>query len=268
MELLSLLLQIIQSPIFIHGLILVLAYLALMFTIIEVKQDASIGNFTWGGMVLLIAIYTFFAASSYLPRQILATALIFMWCSRLATYAYLRYRKGADPRFVQWKEQKGALSHLFDFGWIFILNGFMGTVMSAIIITINTQLSGPLNWLDGLAVVLWLIGFYFESVSDYQLYVFRKDPNNKDKILSTGLWRYSRHPNYFGEIVMWWSMYLIALSMPYGYLTIITPGAITISLLFVTGIPWLEKAMASNPEYQEYKKRTSILIPMPPKETL
>lgn len=266
MELFNFIISIIQNPIFIHGLLLTLVYLTTMFLIIEIKKDPSIGNFTWGGMVMLIALYTFFTTSFYGSRQILATMLILIWGLRLALYAYMRYHKGADPRFVAWQQQKGFVAHIFDFGWIFILNGFMGSVMSVIIITINTQMSGPLNWLDAVALCWWIIGFCFESISDFQLFIFKEDPMNYNRILTTGLWRYSRHPNYFGEIVMWWSMYLIALSVPYGYLTIVTPSAITISLLFVTGIPWLEKAMANNPDYQEYKKRTSTLIPMPPKE--
>ncbi len=256
-----LMLEILQSKLFLNGAFLVIAYLTIMLTIIQVKKDRSIGNFTWGGMVMLIALYTFFTTSSYLPRQIVATALIVAWCLRLATYVYLRYRPGADPRYVEWANQKGSLTIIYNFVWIFVLNGFMGLVMAAPIIAINTQLTPKFGWLDGEFILLWLIGFYWESMSDYQLYVFRKDPNNKGKVLSTGLWRFSRHPNYFGEIVMWWSVYLIALAVPYGYLTIIAPCAITITLVFVTGIPWLEKAMANNPEYQEYKKRTSILIP-------
>lgn len=259
-------LEIIHSSIFIHGALLILAYLTAMLVIIHIKQDRSIGNFTWGGMVLLIALYTFFTTSSYLPRQIVATVLIVAWCTRLATYVYLRYRKGADPRYVEWANQKGWWAIVFNFGWIFILNGFMGCVMSAPIVAINTQLTPRFGWLDGEFLLLWLIGFYWESVSDYQLYVFRKDASNKGKVLSTGLWRYSRHPNYFGEIVMWWAVYFLALAVPYGYLTIIAPAAITTTLLFVTGIPWLEKAMANNPAYQEYKKRTSVLIPWFPKK--
>ena len=93
------------------------------------------------------------------------------------------------------------------------------------------------------------------------MYEFRKNPNSQNKILNTGLWKYSRHPNYFGEITMWWGIYLLALSVPYGWLTIITPIAITITLVFVTGIPWAERAMEKTPGFAEYKRTTSMLIP-------
>src|SRR5579862_2932443 len=102
-----------HSPIFLNGALLILAYLSIMLAIIHIKKDRSIGNFTWGGMVMLIALYSFFTSSSYEPRQILATALIVAWCLRLVTYVYLRYRKGADPRYVAWANQKGGMAIIF-----------------------------------------------------------------------------------------------------------------------------------------------------------
>ena len=249
------------------GIALIIIYLSCMLTIIQIKQDRSIGNFTWGGLVMLLTVYSFFTYSQFLPRQILVTTLIMLWGIRLAAYTYLRYKKGADPRFIAWQQQHGTTyAFIYNAGWIFMLNGFMGLVMSTPALAINTSATPGLTFLDWIGLALWIIGFYFETVSDYQLFIFRKDPTNTGKVLGSGLWRYSRHPNYFGEIVMWWGIYLLAVSVPCGWLTIICPGAITITLLFVTGIPWLEKAMDNNPAYQEYKKRTSILIPWAPKQ--
>lgn len=247
------------------GAALILIYLSIMFTIVTRKQDTSIGNFSWGGLVMLMALYTLFTTSSWLPRQLLATTLTMIWGLRLAYYAYTRYHKGVDPRFTAWLQRGVWHTRLFAFAWIFILNGSMGIIMSLPIIMINSTVSGALSWLDGAALLVWLVGFYFEAVSDTQLYAFLHNPANKGKIMDQGLWRYSRHPNYFGEIVMWWAIYLLALSVSYGYLTIIAPCAITTTLVFVTGIPWVEGAMANNPAYQEYKRKTSMLIPTFPK---
>src|SRR5579885_975403 len=221
--------------------ILIIAYLATMFAIVNIKKDSSIGNFTWGGLVMLITLYSFISYGHFLPRHILVTTLIMLWRIRLSTYAYLRYKKGTDPRFIAWQQKRGHWALLFSFGWIFILNGFMGFIMSMPAIEINASSLPGLTLLDIIGTAAWIIGFLFESISDYQLYVFRKNPANHGKVLNSGLWYYSRHPNYFGEILMWWSIYLIALSVPTGYVTIISPLAVTITLLFVTGIPWLEK---------------------------
>ena len=110
---------------------------------------------------------------------------------------------------------------------------------------------------------VWILGFVFESVGDAQLARFIKDPANKGKLMQGGLWRYTRHPNYFGEVTMWWGIWLLALSTPYGFFSIIGPITITFLILKVSGIPMLEKKMEENPEFAEYKRRVSVFIPMP-----
>lgn len=250
-------------------IVLILGYLAAMVTLVQVKKDNSIGNFTWGGLVMIITLYTFLTSPYMVPRHIVVTTLIMLWGARLVVYIYSRYKKGADPRFVAWQNQWGKYALLISIGWIVLANGFMGIIMSLPAAVINMSAQGTLMILDYIAILLWIAGFIIEVVSDYQLYHFVKTtpviPLFQNKVLDTGLWRYSRHPNYFGEIVMWWAIYLLALSVSGGWLTIVSPLAITTALVFVTGIPLLERAMAGNSAYQEYKKRTSMLIPMPPK---
>lgn len=241
-----------------------LLYLFIMLLIVYIKKDTSIGNFTWGGGCLLITLYSFFAYSKYDPRAILITACITLWCTRLAYYVYARYKKGADPRYVAWlgRWQIPFVGFVFSFLWIVVLNGFFALIMSIPSIYISVFILHPsLGWLDYLGAALWAFGFIFESVSDMQLHAFMSKVANKGHLCTQGLWRYSRHPNYFGEICMWWGIFLIAYSLPFGWYTIITPSAITFTLLFVTGIPWNEKAISTNPDYAEYKRRTSILIP-------
>jgi steroid 5-alpha reductase family enzyme len=139
-------------------------------------------------------------------------------------------------------------------------------IMSIPSFLINKSHLSGLALLDFIGIIVWLVGFFFEAVSDYQLFEFTKNPANKGKLMKYGLWHYSRHPNYFGEVVMWWGIFLIALNVPYGYLALISAGTITFLLLFVTGIPWVEQALAKNPEYPEYKRTTSIFIPWFPKK--
>jgi steroid 5-alpha reductase family enzyme len=111
-----------------------------------------------------------------------------------------------------------------------------------------------------------MIGFYFQAVGDFQLSVFAKQKKQPGTILQTGLWKYSRHPNYFGEIMMWWGIFIITLPVQNSFYFIISPLTITLLLVFVSGIPMLEKKYAGNPAFNAYKKRTSALLPWPPKK--
>ena len=247
------------------GILLSLVYLSLMFLIIQLKRDNSLGNFTWGVGCVLITLYTFFINSAYLPRHILITSLVTLWGIRLGTYFYSRYKPGADPRFISWQASGGPAALFFSFAWIFLGQATLMIIMSLPSIAVNFSRIIDLNWLDILATITWSIGFYFESIGDWQLHKFMKNPENKGKVLKSGLWRYTRHPNYFGEILMWWSIFLIALSVPYGIFTVIAPLTITILLRYFTGVPMLEKSMQKNPEYQQYQKTTNMLIPGLPK---
>ncbi len=133
-------------------------------------------------------------------------------------------------------------------------------------IQINVAPTSPLTLLDGLGIAVWLTGFFFEATGDWQLKQFVQNPANRGKLINTGLWRYSRHPNYFGEVTQWWGIYLIALSTPRGWITILGPITITVLILFVSGIPMLEKKYHGRPEFEAYKRRTSAFFPLPPKQ--
>lgn len=241
------------------GLILLFVYLSGMVALAQFKGDTSIANFTWGGGVMLVALYTFFTMSFFLPQQILLTTLMTLWASRLIIYVYRRYT-GNDPRFTSWKWQ-GSKALVINFFWIFG-QSIMIAIMSYPVVLVNTNNSmRGLFYLDYVGLLIWVIGFCYEAVSDYQLFAFMRNPLNKGHVMRFGLWRYSRHPNYFGESLMWWGVYCTALSLPYGSIAIITPIAITYLLVFVTGIPLIEKAMIGNPEYNEYQRTTSKFIP-------
>lgn len=242
-----------------------LIYLLIMFILVQYKKDNALGNFTWGVGCILLTLYTFFLRDTYLARPILISTLVTLWGIRLGIFFYARYKPGADPRFINWQTNLGAYALLVSFAWIFLGQGLLMLIMSTPSIVVNISNLPGLNWLDILATVTWSIGFFFESIGDLQLYNFMQNPQNRGRVLKTGLWRYSRHPNYFGEILMWWSIFLIALSVPYGIYTIIAPLTITILLRFFTGVPMLEKTMQDNPEYKQYQETTNMLIPWWPK---
>lgn len=236
-------------------------YLICMVLLVQYKGDTSIANVTWVGGVLLVTLYTFFIKSSFLLQQVCIALLVSIWAIRLIVHAYWRYT-GKDPRFTHWKWH-GFTAFIINSTWVFGQLLMIG-IMSLPTYFMNTEVPTSFTLVSILGIGIWLIGFYAEVCSDYQLLTFLKDPRNNGVILKTGLWRYSRHPNYFGEITLWWGIFCIAFSclpFPYAILTIITPITITCFLLFITGIPLLERAMEKNSEYQQYKKETSMLIP-------
>lgn len=248
----------VKMTFFILGIIALFIYLTGMVALVQYKGDTSIANFTWGGGVMLVALYTFFTESKFLTRQIVMTSMLVLWASRLIIYVYRRYT-GADARFRGWKWQ-GIQALCINSLWVYG-QAFMIAIMSYPVIMINYQQVPEMTFTDRAGICLWIFGFCYESLSDYQLSQFFKDPAHRGHVMQSGLWRYSRHPNYFGEIVMWWSVYIIALSVPCGWTTVIAPATISFLLIGVTGVPLIEKALKDNSEYQEYKKRTSMIIP-------
>lgn len=241
-----------------------ITYLVIMFLITHIKKDMYIGNLTWQGGVLLLTLYSFCAQIPWAvtTRKILMSSLIFLWAISRSIYLYLRYQKRADPSFLKWQESWGRLHFLATFVWVVILQGTLMLVMSFPSVMVNQSDTGyQLNQLDIIGLIIWLVGFSFQTVGDYQLYRFLKNPNNSEKIMDQGLWKYSRHPDFLGEIAMWWGIYMITLSCFDGFWTIIAPLTITILLRFVTGIPCAERIFKNNPDYEAYKKRTNMLIP-------
>ena len=130
---------------------------------------------------------------------------------------------------------------------------------------INRSGGGAFRFLNVIGVLVWLFGFLFESVGDAELARFLKDPLNRGKILQSGLWQYTRHPNYFGEVAQWWGIWLVAFGVAGGWFGIIGPHTITVLILKVSGIPMLEKKMAENPDFAEYQKRTGVFLPWFPR---
>jgi steroid 5-alpha reductase family enzyme len=134
------------------------------------------------------------------------------------------------------------------------------------ILIIHQNSGYSLGWLDFAGLIMWLIGFYFEYVGDSQLASFIKNPQNKGRLMQSGLWAYTRHPNYFGEVTQWWGLFLIALSVPSGIFSVIGPITITFLIVKISGIPMLEKKMAEKPEFAEYERKVSKFFPLPRKK--
>ena len=249
-----------------YAALAIFCYMSILFVIALFKRDNSIADIGWGFGFVIVALLTFFLEQGFTARHILVTALVVIWGMRLSTHIYLRNRgKGEDPRYAAWRKNWGNWFVVRSFFQVFILQGLLLLFIAYAIILVNSSSEAGLSALDICGLAVWIIGFLFESIGDLQLKRFIADEQNRGHILNTGLWRYTRHPNYFGEATMWWGIFLIALSVPYGWTAIISPAVITFLLLRVSGVILLEKEFTDNEEFKEYKRRTSAFIPWFPK---
>jgi steroid 5-alpha reductase family enzyme len=192
---------------------------------------------------------------------------VLAWGLRLAIHIHVRDRgRGEDPRYKKWREEWGRWFLPRSFLQVFMLQGALLVMVAAPVIFVNAAPASPLGPLDALGALVWLTGFIFEAVGDLQLLRFRRDPANKGRLMTSGLWRYTRHPNYFGEVTLWWGVWLIAAAAPGGWVTVIGPLTITGLILKVSGIPMLESRYYGRPDFEEYRRRTSAFFPLPPRE--
>lgn len=244
----------------------VLTYMAGWFVVAQIRGRNDIADVAWGLGFVLAAAVSLVAGGLYSSRALLVSALVLIWGVRLALHIHGRNRgKGEDKRYRQWREEWGRWFVLRSFLQVFMLQGVLLLLVAVPIIYINAAAAVPLGWLDLPGLLVWLTGFFFEALGDWQLLRFIRDPRNKGTLMTSGLWRYTRHPNYFGEVTLWWGIWLIACNLPGGWLTVVGPLTITILILKVSGIPMLEKHYQERADFQEYKRRTSPFFPLPPK---
>ena len=242
--------------------LLLLGFMILLWLVSLLLKNAGIMDIFWGIGFVVLTWTAYTSAPGFLPRKILTCMMITLWGLRLAIHIGLRnWGKQEDFRYAGWRETHGARWWWFSFFQVFLLQGLLIWIISVPILA--AQISGVpaiLTPLDMIAVLVWGFGLIFETVADVQLTRFKRVASNKGKLLTTGLWKYSRHPNYFGEAVVWWGIYIVALATGFGW-TIFSPILITWLLLRVSGVAMLERTMKNKPGYEEYMQRTSVFIP-------
>lgn len=245
----------------------VFVYMTAVFLIAVLAKDNSIVDVAWGPGFILVAVVTFWLRPGFEARHLLITLLVAIWGLRLAIHIFLRNRgRGEDFRYAKWRKDWGRWFIPRSFFQVFMLQGIFMLIISSSIVLVNRSPESGLTLLDALGGILWLIGFLFEAVGDYELKRFKQKPESKGKIMKTGLWKYTRHPNYFGEAALWWGIWLIALSVDSGWAAIISPLTISFLLLKVSGVKMLEKKYAGNEEFAAYARRTSPFFPWFPKK--
>ena len=244
-----------------------LASLALFiatFVIATAVKNNGIVDIIWGlGFVLIAGIV-------YLSAPSLSTATVMIlttaWGVRLATHIGMRnLGQKEDFRYAQWRKDWGKWWLIRSFLQVYLLQWvFMQLVSVPIILSSAGGVVSQMWLLAGIAI--WLVGFYFEAIGDYQLTVFKSKKTSKGKLMTTGLWRYTRHPNYFGEATLWWGIALIAYIASGNPLAFLGPITIDFLLLKVSGIPMLEAKYKGRKDWSAYARRTSAFFPLPPKK--
>ncbi len=250
------------------ALLVIMGLMTLLWLVSLRLKNSSIVDIFWGaGFVVSTWIYFFLTPDGFLLRKVLIAILTTLWGVRLSLYILWRnWRKGEDFRYQTWRMEAGAAWWWRSFFKVFLLQGILMWIISTPLLAAQYK-SNPdrLTVLDFLGMGLWLVGFFFESVGDIQLARFKANPDNKGKVMDRGVWRTTRHPNYFGDSTQWWGNYLIAASAG-GWWTAFSPLLMTMFLLRVSGVTLLEKSLAVRPGYEEYIKTTSAFIPWFPRK--
>lgn len=243
-------------------MILIFVYMTLLFLYALYKKDNSIVDVGWGIGFIIIALYAFFKTHLYLPRHYLILSMIVVWGLRISIHILCKnWKQPEDPRYAAMRKKWGDHVVWRSFLQVFMLQGLVMFIVAQPILMINGSFDPGIGLLDIFGTVVWIIGFFFEAIGDHQLLSFIKNKNNQGKILTQGLWRYTRHPNYFGEATMWWGIFLIALSGHHGWTSIMSPATITFLLMYVSGVPLAEETFRGNAEFKKYAQKTSVFFP-------
>ncbi|MBY6349801.1 DUF1295 domain-containing protein [Rhodococcoides corynebacterioides] len=230
----------------------------------------NVVDVSWGAGFVVIAVVAAIAGEGEPWRRVLLAVLVGLWGTRLAVSMARRSRgKGEDPRYADMLARAGGHPVVTALRKIYLTQALALWFVS-LPVQVAASAAGTVGVLTVIGVALWLLGITFETVGDRQMDAFKADPANKGSIMDRGLWRYTRHPNYFGDASVWWGVYLIAAGgadalVGPAVVTVLSPVAMTYFLVFATGARLLERHMAERPGYREYQQRTSYFVPLPPR---
>lgn len=252
--------------VFIAAALGIFIYMLLFFFIAQYLKDNSIVDIGWGPGFIVVYFVTLSQADYIGITQYVLGAAVLIWALRLGIYIYDRNKgTGEDFRYKQWREEWGKYVVIRAFFQVFMFQGFFMYIIALPIIIVNYKAYPGFGLAEILGIVFWLIGFGFEAIGDYQKSKFKAKPQNKGKIMQEGLWKFTRHPNYFGEALLWWGIFLIAYPSGMVYLSIISPVVLTYLLTRVSGVAMLEKKYEGNLEFEHYAQKTNAFFPWFPK---
>jgi steroid 5-alpha reductase family enzyme len=234
-----------------------------IFYIISIARD-DLGTIdtAWGLSFFVILCSGIQDFSSLNWRQLTLLVIVGLWATRLSGYIFYRNLKigKEDYRYEEMRNSWGESYKITAYFKVFMLQGVLAIIIGYPLFLVSQSDPGAFTILDGIGLSIWLYGFLVESIADYQKDRFKSNPENKGKIIMSGLWKYSRHPNYYGEAVLWWGIFLFLCSSLNFYIIIISPIVLTFLLLKVSGVALLEQKYKDHPDFEKYKNSTNAFI--------
>ena len=251
---------------YLYALAALLGLMVLAWLLSLARQDAGIVDSFWSLAFLLAAGVYHQTLAEPGPRATLVLILVAIWALRLS--GHITWRNWGEPEDRRYQAIRERNEPGFAFKSLYLVFGLQGVLAWIISLPLLVAMAGsaPLGWLDGLGVALWVVGLVFEAGGDWQLVRFKADPANKGRVMDRGFWRYTRHPNYFGDFCVWWGFYLLALAAG-GWWSIVAPLLMSFFLLKVSGVALLESDIGERrPAYRDYIRRTNAFFPGPPRD--
>ena len=247
----------------------ILILMTILWIISTIVRNVSIVDLFWGLGFVIVTAFFFIKSNGNESRKILLMTMVTIWGLRLSVYlAWRNAGKGEDFRYRQFRRKYGEKRYWWiSFFQTFLLQGILMWLISAPLL--GAQYYGfekDLGFYDFVGIFLWVIGFIFEAGGDFQLAVFKGNPSNKGKVLDTGFWRYTRHPNYFGDSSVWWGYGFVCMAAG-SYIPLLGSLLMTALIIKISGVALLEKSLTEQkPQYIDYIKKTSAFIPWFPKK--
>jgi steroid 5-alpha reductase family enzyme len=240
----------------------VFIYMLLFYLIAQAIKNNSIVDIGWGPGFMVIVTTLLIITENFETAYLITLLIIYIWGFRLFIHIFLRNRgKPEDFRYANWRRDWGKKQPWIAFYKVFMLQGFVMVVVALPFIFSFSETERNLNWLNYTGLVIFVVGFLFESIGDFQLSQFKRNKENAGKIITTGLWKYTRHPNYFGNALVWWGIYFYCFGSGFEYFTIVSPITMSLLLRFGSGVPMLEEKYQNRKDFQEYAKKTPVFIP-------
>jgi steroid 5-alpha reductase family enzyme len=231
-------------------------------------KNASIVDIVWGAGFVVVAWVAYAVGDGTESRRLLLACMVTLWGGRLAVYLYLRnHGKGEDPRYAAMRKRRGDAFAVQSLWLVFGLQGVLMWIVS-LPVQVGSVADQPtsLGPVEIVGIIVFTVGVYFEAMGDLQLSQFKADPRNEGQVMDQGLWRYTRHPNYFGDFCVWWGLYAIAIATGDAWWAVAGPLIMSALLLRVSGVTLLERHMQQRkPGYEHYARRTSAFFPRPPR---
>lgn len=254
------------------AILFLILYFTIFFLIAQKMKNNAIVDIGWGLGFALLSVYslvfTWIDKGALSVTQIFVSVAMILWGLRLFLYISVRNaKKPEDYRYLDMRKKWGNHHPLLQaYFKVFMLQALFMVIISATLffVYLSNAEANTISLVVG--GIIFLFGLLFESIGDIQLRRFLKQREDPTKLMTSGLWKYSRHPNYFGETVVWWGIWIMVIGIPFFYIALLSPLMITWLILFVSGIPLLEKKAMKRPGYQEYKAKTSVFFPLPPRK--